>query len=66
MLIPKFTLTGTTNTLSMLNINNLGCRIVLGTLQAYLESSDEEIKEQARLAIESITGGESLKNLQAK
>ncbi|MFC2003032.1 hypothetical protein ACFLV4_03705 [Chloroflexota bacterium] len=41
-------------------------KIVLGTLQAYLESSDDEIKEQARLALESITGGESQGNPQAK
>jgi len=33
-------------------------KIVLGTLQAYLENQDEEIREQARLALESISGGE--------
>jgi len=41
-------------------------KIVVGTLQAYLESSDEEIKEQARLALESITGGEAKDNPQTK
>ena len=41
-------------------------KIVVGTLQAYLESSDEEIKEQARLALESITGSEPPDNLRAK
>jgi len=32
--------------------------MVLGTLRSYLENPDEEIKEQARLALESITGNE--------
>jgi len=41
-------------------------KIVVGTLRAYLESSDEEIKEQARLALESITGSELPDNSQAK
>lgn len=41
-------------------------KIVVGTLRAYLGSSDEEIKEQARLALESITGGELPDNSQAK
>ena len=33
------------------------------TLQAYLESADEEIKERARLALESITGKDSKDSL---
>ena len=38
-------------------------KMVIGTLQAYLENPDEEIREQARLALGSITGKDTKESL---